>query len=482
MAVDPELRRLRAKQVGMLMRAYRLAYSYKGSKRKLSQNRLLDLMGMVDKEYAEMDGHSSVARWESGATRPNERRIEVFGQALNLSPAEVSGLKALAGFEDDDASPNGSGESVGAAANVPHSTSDLPHRVPNTPRVHSFMGSVIGKLVSMLLLPGLFIAGVGYLLSMFGMNIAWILTVYVLTAIGVVAGVVFLNTKLSGGDTHLRELYFGSIFVLLSAPMLHAPLTRMDIYGFYALEGIESTLTPHLLALLVNLLLAVGAGFMFDLLFRWQYSSGFAERRAYTRAAWVALPPLAFVYVFVFMFCSTSTCMYATAVFPILAGMFTVSIVLRDNDISVSLWDRNFMLWTTAAGIIALSVLGGAATLMLYWEPIMLGIPDHNLFHSWEVDFVKLGYVPEELGDRVRLGTVWTSLFSLAFIVLVIGGNLIATIHRMGGGGSASLAAQTAPVANGSSSRNQKRSAEVSSKNVFYLPGWIRKPTPPAIA
>ena len=36
----------------------------------------------------------------------------MFGQALNLSPAEVSGLKALAGFEDDDASPDGSGESV----------------------------------------------------------------------------------------------------------------------------------------------------------------------------------------------------------------------------------------------------------------------------------------------------------------------------------------------------------------------------------
>ena len=44
------------------MRAYRLAYTpLPGSRRKLSQNRLLDLMGMVDKEYAEMDGHSSVA-------------------------------------------------------------------------------------------------------------------------------------------------------------------------------------------------------------------------------------------------------------------------------------------------------------------------------------------------------------------------------------------------------------------------------------
>jgi hypothetical protein len=30
-----------------------------------------------------------VARWESGATHPTVERIGVFGQALNLSPAEV---------------------------------------------------------------------------------------------------------------------------------------------------------------------------------------------------------------------------------------------------------------------------------------------------------------------------------------------------------------------------------------------------------
>ena len=53
---------------------------------RLSQTGLLDLMGQVDEKYSELHGHSTVARWESGATNPSRDRIRVFGQALNLSP------------------------------------------------------------------------------------------------------------------------------------------------------------------------------------------------------------------------------------------------------------------------------------------------------------------------------------------------------------------------------------------------------------
>ena len=54
-------------------------------------------MGRVDERYSELHSHSTVARWESGTTRPTRDRIEVFGQALNLSPAEIEGLMRLAG-------------------------------------------------------------------------------------------------------------------------------------------------------------------------------------------------------------------------------------------------------------------------------------------------------------------------------------------------------------------------------------------------
>ena len=91
----------------MLMRAYRQVYRVEGRPGRLSQTGLLDLMGQVDEKYSELHGHSTVARWESGATNPSRDRIRVFGQALNLSPAEIDGLMRVAGFQPDDTSPTG---------------------------------------------------------------------------------------------------------------------------------------------------------------------------------------------------------------------------------------------------------------------------------------------------------------------------------------------------------------------------------------
>ena len=103
--MDPQSRRLRPKQVGMLMQAYRHAYGPEGKKSRLSQEGLLKLMGQVDPMYLERYNHSTVARWESGATRPTKERLEVFGQALNLSAAEVQGMIWLAGLHDHAESP-----------------------------------------------------------------------------------------------------------------------------------------------------------------------------------------------------------------------------------------------------------------------------------------------------------------------------------------------------------------------------------------
>ena len=51
MSFDPESRRLRANQVGMLMQAYRCAYEVDGKKGRLSQEGLLKLMGQADPVY-----------------------------------------------------------------------------------------------------------------------------------------------------------------------------------------------------------------------------------------------------------------------------------------------------------------------------------------------------------------------------------------------------------------------------------------------
>ena len=50
MVKDPESRRWRAKQVGMMMRAYRLSFRTEGRTGRLSQSGLLNLMGQVDEK------------------------------------------------------------------------------------------------------------------------------------------------------------------------------------------------------------------------------------------------------------------------------------------------------------------------------------------------------------------------------------------------------------------------------------------------
>ena len=486
MTLDSEHRRLRAKPVGMLMRAYRHAFATGGNNKRLSQNGLLDLMGEVDREYADMDGHSTVARWESGATRPTRKRIEVFGQALNLSPAEIDGLISLAGLDHEDREPairsRSSGELGAITDCVPPNVSDFPHPVeaaePVAQGVPSYAAEVLRLLLSRFFLPGFGIAGIGYFLSTLGISTTWMLTVYIILAIGIVLFGAFLRIRRADD---LRELYFASIFVLLSTPMLQAPLLRMDIYGFYTFEGIADTPIPHLLALLVNLLLALSAGLMFDFLWRWQYSGGTGDKRAYTRAAWVVLPPLGVVYACIIVFSSTTTWIHMTAVFPIVAVVFTALALLRDKEISVSEWDRKFMLYSAVSVIIALSALGGATILTFYWQPSLLVMPDHNLFRSWDIDFSQFGYAPEELRDRVRLGLVWTSLASLTFIVVVIGGHLIATIHRIGGGNSAGLAGQTVQTVDASPSRIRRRRFKGFWNDVFGRFEWLagnRRPQP----
>ena len=88
----------RAVQVGFLMRAYRESFLQEDGLRGLTQEELLRRMALVDPDYAERYSHATVSRWESGRTRPNERRLEAFGKTLDLSESEVAGLMSLAGF------------------------------------------------------------------------------------------------------------------------------------------------------------------------------------------------------------------------------------------------------------------------------------------------------------------------------------------------------------------------------------------------
>ena len=76
MAKDTESRRWRAKQVGMLMRAYRRSYRMQGRDGRLSQSGLLDLMGRWMRAYQLSNQHQKLRySWEVELDNPVNDRL-----------------------------------------------------------------------------------------------------------------------------------------------------------------------------------------------------------------------------------------------------------------------------------------------------------------------------------------------------------------------------------------------------------------------
>ena len=477
MGLEREDRRLRAAQVGMLMRAYRESFTQADGRKGLTQEELLGRMADVDGQYGERYSHSTVSRWESGATRPTKQRLVAFGKALQLSSVEVEGLITLAGLDGGDRSgmlhrgslPDGSDVGIGdgskdALANLGVTDSHTADRLVAS----SNLSDAIRFCLSRFLLPGLCVAGGGYLLSSLGWTADWILTFFIAIVMGLVLTQGFLRMR--KGD-QLREFFFVSLFFLLSTPLLQMPLIRMDNYGFYTISDFAGTPIPCLLALMVNLTLALIAGLMFDLLWKWQYSGNVGERKAPQRAAWVALLPLVFVYCCVMVISNVGSWLHLTVVLPVLGVVFITLLVLRDPVITPRERDLRFLLWAVVTAIIVLSALGGAAILTLYMAPSSLPEPDHNLLYSWDIDFAALGYTQDELTERLHLGFIWVALSNFVYVVVVIGGNLIVAIYRRGDGNGPQPAVIISELSDPGSSEPDPQSEQVKS---LFIPRLFR--------
>ena len=461
----------------MLIRAYRHAYRTEGGSRRLSQSGLLDLMAQVDSRYSDRHDHSSVARWESGATHPNRERLEVFGRALELSPTEIEGLIRLAGFDLDDADladgnrrlaePTNPGEGPSVDALEGTVQEETATTIGGDDSAH-YTTFAMRYAFSRFLLPGSCVALVGYFLASLGWNSSFMLAVYVGAAMCALTAQGFVRLRRSDD---LGELLFVTVFFQLSIPLLHAPLTRMDAYGLYSLGDFAGTSIPFTISLIANLLVATVAGLMFQLLWRWQYSGPTGGKSVYSRAAWIVLPPIAFVYAIILAFSNVGFWIVGLGLFTLLAGVFITLVVLRDEEVSVGGWDRKFLLCTSVAVTIVLSAIGLAAILATYLQPSLYSVTDQGLFYSWEVDFDALGYSQEEYFERSRLAVVWASLTTLAYMVIVVGGKLIVTIYRLDGGDSSMPAAATAvaPVEDSSHQRRTRRSRV----DLRYWRGWV---------
>ena len=421
------------------MRSYRESFSPGGGRRGLTQEALLERMGSVDSNYAERYSHATVSRWESGATRPTLQRLRVFGKALDLSRIEVAGLILLAGLALDFRTALGhvtgrDGDGAIDQGATPDRTADMGvadgAETPETESTPSVLRAATRFVLLRTLPLGLCIAG-GYALSAFGWNNAWMPTVYVAFATGIVLAQGFL---LPDRRASLREFFWVSLFFLLTTPLLQFGSIRTDHYGFYTIGNLAGTQTPYMLALLTNLVIASAAGLMFQLLWRWQYSYDAGERSALRRAALVALPPTILAYAVVVIITNISVSIQLAILLPVLGAVFTALLVLRDPAFKPSERDRLFLLSTTSVLAMISTALGVVAILSIYLSPDLPSVfPDHNQLRSWEIDFAALGLTREQALDRLNLGYLWHAIWLLAYMFFVVGGRLMVSIYRLDG-------------------------------------------------
>lgn len=457
------------------MRAYRESFAGPDGRKGLTQEELLGRMADVDGEYGERYSHSTVSRWESGATRPTRQRLIAFGRALELSPVEVEGLLTLAGLDDRADAFSRPAVMVGAGVQVADGSRDglanvgvADGKTGDGLGTSSNLSGAIRFCLSRFLLPGLCVAGGGYALSSLGWTADWILTFFIAIVMGLVLTQGFLRMR--KGD-QLREFFFVSLFFLLSTPLLQMPLIRMDNYGLYTIGEFAGTPMPCLLALMVNLVLALIAGLMFDLLWKWLYSKDDSRRRAPQRAAWVVLAPLAFVYCCVMVISNVGSWIHLTVVLPVLGVVFITLLVLRDPMVTPRERDLRFLLWAVITATIVLAALGGAGILTLYLAPSSLPQPDHNLLYSWDIDFTALGYTQDELTERLHLGFLWVALSNFVYIVVVVAGNLIVAVYRRASGSGS----QPAVVHSGlSTSEPYEETSDSQQLKSLFIPRLVR--------
>ena len=473
MPLTSDVQKIRAKQVGVLMRHYRTSFLVEDGRTGLTLEDVLERMAKANQRY-ETSAPSTVSRWESGATMPRERRLQEFGAALNLSPHEIDGLLALAGIDAENGvdltrTAVGAAERhEDAAASATGSGRLIPERggILGRPSVRSLLVPALKGGIFQFLLPVLAIAGAGYLLSSLGITETWILMLYIGIAMGLVVFQGLLRIRRADS---LRDLLFMSLFVVLSAPLMQVPFVHIDHFGFYMLTDPTDSAKLILFCLAGSLSVALIASLAFDLLWRWQYS-GRGARKAHHRAVWVVAPPVALVYLCILLLGSLGAWIEYLFVLSVLAGAFITLALLLDRTITLSVWDQRFLLWSGFMTILVLTAIAAATVLVTYSEFSLLSTKGHTLIHSWDVDYSVWGYSEQELVDRSRVSFVWNAALILAYMVIVIGGSLMATIYRLETTDTGTPTADIGELPTGATTRHTPRKGRIKS---LFEPGRL---------
>ena len=433
--LDPEHRRLRAIQVGRLIRSYRNDVRING--KRLSQDGLLYLMVERGEEFAADLDRSSVNRWESGARLAPRGFLVAFGRSLNVPKPEMDRMLSLAGYEslgDEE----GRAAMLAAAQSIESQVESLQREVRSLidsasrpePPVDAY--GVAKDALRRMAPPGVYALVVGFILNALGLDGTLALLTYVLVALAIVIGQAVLRwlkpNRVRSEHDHIVDLFFISLFFTTNASLLIGTLTKADHFGFYTFEAFRNTAMPFLATILAHLALSLAASVLFSVLWMRQYGS---EERggAFSRAVWITLPPILLAYASIMVFTNLGAWMYFMVVFGILFGAFTIIVAL--NEPGMALRNVDFVLKTAIVVIPLLVSFGVVATLVTYLDPgIAITASELRIIPLKEISAEELGYTPEQGVEFLRLGTLWMSLANILYLVTVVGGYLLVTIGR----------------------------------------------------
>ncbi len=303
---------------------------------------------------------------------------------------------------------------------------------------------VIRFLSFRFLLLAICIVAAGEALSFLNWNETWVPAVYVSFVVGLVVAQALL---FKDREAPLREFFWVSVFLMLCTPMLQFVPIGMDQYGFYRVGDYAGTHMPYMLTLLLNLVLASSAGLMFHVLIERLRASEDGDDGAVRRTIFAVIAPLAVVYGVVLVVSNASLWIQLGLQMPALAVAFTMLLVLRDPKIEFDDKERQFLLSATLAAVALCLSLGMITILAFYVSPGLTDVfPDHNLLCSWQIDFAEAGFAKDEALERLRLGFLWHAAIMFPYLSLVVGGNVVVAVFRMGGGNAKRTASGISPA------------------------------------
>lgn len=433
---DSDNNKSEAALIGRLIRSYRNSGKQLIG-RVLTQDGLLDLMVERGEYHAVPVDRSSVSHYERGARLAPRDFLEAFGRVLNIPEREVELMLVLAGYESPPA--DGGREEILAAAQ------SIESRVETVQRdVQRLMDStaatvppadaspVVISALRKAAIPGVYALGVGFVLNAMGLNGTAVLLAYTLVAASIVTGQWVLRWLKSDRDTseqdHVAGLLFISLFITLNSSVLLGAATKADHFGFYTIETFTDTPMPLVLAMMVNLVLALAGSVIFGLLWNSQHGPNRA-RNAFSRAILVTLPPILFVYLNIVVFTNFGAWLYFMIVLGVMFGAFAAIVGL--NELEEKLTGDGFALKSTVLIIVILCSIGVTGLIIMYLEPDMvMAVAEFRIIPLPEVGHVELGYTAEEGLQRLRMGLMFMSLVTIVYMAIVVGGYLIMTVRR----------------------------------------------------